>query len=312
MKTRAAGLVFGVLSLVGLVFLFFGGTGARSLRSFERLWDLGHVLLFFCGAQWALRAGLWAEARGRAVRVLAWAVALGALTELLQGFTGGDAQWGDLARDVVGAASGLAFFSPSSPSSVSPRPRGAGGWEVAAAVCLFLSFVPLVRALWDEHSADRDFPILSDLEGWGERERWEGNADLSLSGRVHRSGLRALRVKLGTEEYSGAFLVRFPGDWRGYSRLRFSVFNPDRDTLALECRLHDEAHDRRGRRYDDRFNARIVARPGWTDFDIPLAGVARAPKSREFDLGRVKGFGVFSARLPSPRSIFLDAVRLER
>ncbi|MBI5014654.1 MAG: hypothetical protein HZB55_04085 [Deltaproteobacteria bacterium] len=309
---KAPARMLGAVVLIGTILLFAGGPGPEASRSAGRLWDLGHVVLFFSAVQWVLRS----SGRGRAMDparrgalVLLAAVAFGAATELLQAAVGGDAEWGDLARDVLGAAAGLTFFSPAPflPSRALRR-----SLRTLVLLLLAAASAPAAAALWDEASARRAFPVLSDLEGPFELSRWTGSARLSVSEGVSRSGRQSLRLDLGTEEYSGAFLRHFPGDWRGYRALRFRLYNPASAPLALTCRVHDEEHQQGDQASEDRFNTRIVAHRGWTDVEIPLAVVQAAPKGRFLDLGRIRGVRFFATRLEAPRTLYLDALRLER
>jgi len=43
-----------------------------------------------------------------------------------------------------------------------------------------------------------------------------------------------------------------------------------------------------------------------------LREVAAAPKGRTMDLARLRQVGIFASRLPEPRAIYLDSVRLVR
>ncbi|MBE0618205.1 MAG: hypothetical protein IH608_09810 [Proteobacteria bacterium] len=173
--------------------------------------------------------------------------------------------------------------------------------------------LPLARALTDEVSARRHFPVLADFEDARELERWTGVACFEQSSDVARAGTQSLRVRLGTEHYSGVALHYFPGDWRGFRALRLSLYRPDDDPLlVLVCRIHDAAHRERGQAYADRFNRRIHLAAGWNDVEIPLAEIRDAPRGREMDLGRIEGVGLFAVALPEPRVVYLDDVHLVR
>ncbi|MGB8719066.1 MAG: hypothetical protein WCD46_07125, partial [Desulfobacterales bacterium] len=140
--------------------------------------------------------------------------------------------------------------------------------------------------------------------------RWNGSAARTLSGEVFRDGRRSLEISLTCDTYSGVGLKYFPRDWRGYSALEFSVFNPGTAPLALTCRVHDRTHTTARQRYSDRFNRRITIKPGWNDISIALEEIRRAPLTRPMDLSRIDGLGLFSVRLPTPVTVYLDRVRL--
>ncbi|MBD3222775.1 hypothetical protein GF314_16210, partial [bacterium] len=149
-------------------------------------------------------------------------------------------------------------------------------------------------------------PVIAELEHPGEVARWSG--DVALTDTVAAHGRACLAVRLGTDTYSGTGTMRLPHDWRGYDRLLFEVHNPDTTALKLTLRINDRVHDQRS---EDRFNTRIIARPGWTHVEVPLASVRTAPAGREMDMSDVLQVFIFATRLPEPRTIHLDHVRLE-
>lgn len=308
-ETRGTTAVLALATAGLTLLLFLGGPGERAPRSLGHFWDLGHVALFFCGTLLALRA--WpalAEmpAGRRWARVLAGAAALGALTEVLQARLSRTPDLDDLWRDLLGSAAALALGSRTLPGVARVPLSG------VVALALGAPCLPLARALIDEATARRQFPLLADFEAAGELGRWAGEAQVARSAEVARTGAQSLRVHLGTERYSGVALRHFPGDWRGFRALRFSLYLPEGPPLDLVCRVHDAAHRGRGQAYADRFNRKISVAVGWNDVEIPLAEVRGAPRGRELDLARVEGVGLFAVSLPEPRVVYLDGVRLTR
>ncbi len=73
----------------------------------------------------------------------------------------------------------------------------------------------------------RNFPILADFESAGELGRWSGSARFFRSNQQAIRGSYALRVDMGTEQYSGVSLNYFEGDWRGFNTLSIDVFNAE-------------------------------------------------------------------------------------
>jgi hypothetical protein len=116
---------------------------------------------------------------------------------------------------------------------------------------------------------------------------------------------------LDTSLYSGVALVYFPRDWRGYHFLSLEALNPSSEEIDITCRIHDLRHEEGEQRYEDRFNKAFRLRSGWNHFRVDLEEVARAPAGRTLDLGTIRAVGIFATRLSTPRTIFLDHIRLE-
>ncbi len=120
-----------------------------------------------------------------------------------------------------------------------------------------------------------------------------------------------MKVVMNTDAYSGVALKYFPGNWEGYRFFQFSVFNPDNDELKIICRIHDRRHTQGQQKYKDRFNRSFSILQGWHTITIPLNQVKQAPENREMDMQRIQGVGIFVVRLPHPRTIYIDDVRLK-
>ena len=299
-----------VLAAVMAAFLFIGGPGYYSPRSFARAWDLGHIALFFLLTELLLQ--LWRQqGRNHSAGIVWWTLTatllVGALVELLQSRFGRLPDAGDVARDLLGTLLALAFRrQPAAGEKLWPRRLG----QIAALLMLGAALVPPARALLDEYRAAAAFPLLGSFETAAELDRWTGDASTARVGEVYRDGKMSLEIALTTATYSGVHLKYFPRDWRGYDALQFSVFNPGRAPLALTCRVHDRAHIANGQHYSDRFNRRLTIRPGWNDLAIPLEDIRLAPDGRVMDLSRIGGVGLFGVRLFAPAVVYLDRMRL--
>ena len=49
---------------------------------------------------------------------------------------------------------------------------------------------------------------------------------------------------------------------------------------------------------------------GWQSISIPLDQVKTAPENRQMDLRQIQGVGIFAVRLPRPRTLYIDNVKL--
>jgi hypothetical protein len=287
-----------------------GGPGYHSSRSLIAVWDLGHILAF---SLWSYLLLTW-KPLGEASPARQWGIVLlfclvaGGATEGIQSLLGQDTSLGDLLRDVAGGVITLSWFVPSSRTVSRGVRRTVRG---LSASFLLLACLPLAVALCDEGIARAQFPLLSDFETPFEKDRWGGGARSSVDRSVARHGKASLRVEMDTSLYSGVSFVYFPRNWTGYRFLNLGVLNPSSEGIKITCRIHDRRHEEGEQRYEDRFNKGFRLRPGWNDLRIDLGEVARAPVGRTMDLGEIRVVGLFASRLPAPRTMFVDYVRLE-
>jgi len=292
--------------------LFFLGDGQYGLRSLNRLWDLGHIPAFGLFAymlvtRWKRLA---ASRFGTQLLVVLGGMALlGLGIELVQLRIGRMFSWLDLRKNMIGAAMGLLCCAPAAKEL--PKALHWGLKFVFIALVLWEA-APVGRALFDEIAARRQFPLLCGLETPFERERWSGDGRYFVQHQVYSQGRASLGVVLGTDTYSGVALSYFPRDWRGYTFLSIDVFNPDPEPLDLTCRVNDTAHNHRGYHYEDRFNRTYHLNPGWQTIAIPLEEIRNAPRQRPMQMAAIDNFAIFAIRLPRPRTIYIDNVRLHR
>ena len=183
---------------------------------------------------------------------------------------------------------------------------------LAVAVGLVLSVKPLAVSLSDEYAIKNQFPVLADFEATEEITRWRSPKQITLQDKIVRHGQHAARIQLSTRKYSGVSLAYFQENWKGYSTLHFSVYNPEHDVLKLYCRIHDALHRTLGSAYKDRFNTVFTVPFGWHDLSIDLDQVAATPACRTMEMGHIRGLSLFVIQQPRARSIYLDHIYLER
>lgn len=298
-----------VVALLCLLLLFVGGPQRYFQRSHESLWGLGHVL---CFAVWSIlflkwKSG-WSFVR-QFVMVMVLTLVLGVGIEVIQVRIGRNFDLGDILNNMTGSFLVLAFFNTVRHGLSRARLLLL---QVFALLFLGIALFPLGRALFYEQLATSQFPLLADFEAAAELDRWEGNADLSVSRDFVSHGDFSLKVDLNTDRYSGTFLRYFPEDWRNFKVLTFDLYNPSEEDLRLTCRVHDRFHADSGNAYTDRFNRTFSIPPGWTQIDLSLEQIADAPKDRLLDLEYVAGMGLFVTEQNEPKAFYLDHVRLRQ
>lgn len=310
---RTTALFLTMLLLIGLPFFFFGGPGYHSSRSFQSTWDLGHILFFAVLScllnLYLCRRYRYLSAWFRFVLIFSVVFVIGLTVELLQMGNGNRTPSVlDMLRNQLGCLFAYAFLLKQESRRVPWR------WlfRVTVLLLLLLAVWPLTRALIDENLAARQFPVLSDFETPFERYRWVNTRQLRQEADVVRHGRKAARVQLSTAKFSGVSLFYFPGDWRGYERVQWSVYNPQTEPLELHCRIHDNQHKEHGYEFNDRFNQQFNLKPGWNDLAVSLEKVQHSPKDRLMDLQHIEGFGIFVIQQKVPLEIYLDHVHLSK
>jgi len=292
------------------VLLFAGGPDYYSPRSFKNIWDLGHILFFSVLSYLILLSWSKNERMSlllQAFSILFIALFLGTLIEIVQAGSRRSPDVLDATRNVIGCLLTLSFLMPSKKTfpKFLLRPL-----QAITILLLIAALFPAVKSISDEIVALRQFPVLSDFETPFEIGRWSGNAKLSIDNDIHFHGGSSLKVFLKTSNYSGAGLRYFPGNWSNYKYLHLNIFNPSNEPLKITCRIHDRRHTEGIQVYNDRFNRSQVLLKGWNQIAIPLDQVENAPKTRKLDLRKVQKMAVYVYRLPQPRVIYIDDVRL--
>ncbi|CBL43603.1 hypothetical protein HDN1F_00200 [gamma proteobacterium HdN1] len=318
------------LILLAMAFgLFFQAPVDSGGRWLNAVWNYGHVVLF---AGWAYVLGNFRADGGGSGRIrpswwgaLFWVVVLvvlGGLIEWLQALTGRDGEWGDVFADCAGSVFGLSISRYGRALIGSGRARfgryalacvvlGASGWQV------FVQSVDGVVRL-------ATFPVL-----------YSPNALFAVAGRLDLHNLHVMRVNqksvaavyennglhdraedaqlLKVEflpgRYSTLAIDTLRPDWRGYDTLVWRWYSVE-GGLVLRCRAHDVAHEFGGFESKDRFGGRYRLTQGWTEIEIPLESIQRAPAKRLMDLSNMRSVACFTSHLGSPKVAYLSAVFL--
>ncbi len=294
---------FAPVILLGVApLMLVGGPTPVSHPLYPAIWNLGHVAYFGLLTVYLRSVWPWLRGEPALVRLLALnlaVLAVGILVETAQSGGGRQPGWHDIWRNHLGVLGAWSL------TGGGPARGRRVAWILLAG--LFAGELAIIGQVAHTHwSIQGQLPVIAALEHPRDVARWSG--DVALTDTVAAHGRACLAVRLTTTTYSGTGTRRLPHDWRGYDGLVFELHNPRPDTLKLTLRINDRRHDQR---YEDRFNTRVLARPGWTRVRIPLADVRRAPRDREMDMSDIFQLGIFATRLPGPRTIHLDHVRLE-
>ncbi len=239
--------------------------------------------------------------------ILVITLLLGIAIELMQHGTARIPDTGDVLRDLTGSLLVLVFGSLG--AKVQPVSRRLS-LQFGVLMLALVQLWPVTKSLIDEAIARHQFPLLSGFETPVELDRWAGSAGLSVETIASISQDKLLKLSLGTDQYSGAALSYFNGNWAFARALKISLYNPDASPLHITCRIHDLQHADGDEEYDDRFNSSFLLMQGWSHIEIDLDEVEESPASRSMDMSRIRGLGVFVVSLPAPRILYLDEIRL--
>ena len=281
------------------------------LRSTEAFWNLGHAALFFLFGHLVYtvypslgRSPLSRQVMLTAGMVVAAAGGIELAQNLIPGRTSGFA-------DIVVSLAGAGVYV----SLHNRQKTGICFLFHAGIICLALFAAwPCIKAVSDEIIAKKQFPLLAGFETPFEKSRFEPNsAGLAISTQKASTGNRSLKIRLRRQTYSGVSLQYMPRNWKGFSSLNFSVYNPQDHPVRLTVRIHDKKHEKQpAQLLSDRFNRFFPLAPqNWTPVSIPLEDVHNAPLSRGLNLARVQTVGFFTTHPPEPCTLFIDSIRLD-
>jgi len=291
--------------LLLLPFFVIGGPSPIDSPLYSQIWNLGHLVFFalFTLYLWHVIPVLRRRQDWLALLVLSlFAFVFGLFIEAVQSQFSRDPDWHDVRRNLIGVW--LAWFL-----LLRPPHRFHRMGMVGAIALLIFELGLITRVGIEAWRVDHSLPVIADLEHPNEADYWGANTERSTEHSSH--GEYSAKVSLDTTQYSGSGPNRFPQDWRGYESLFFDIFNPDSTVLKMTLTIGDRTHYENGYRFEDRFNGRLLAEPGWNGYRVPLADIENAPADRPMDMKQVVTLGIFATRLPAPRVIYIDHLRLE-
>ena len=303
---RGAGIL--TLILVALMVVVYMPELTYHSRTLARMHNFAHVPLFvlvsvLLAAIWP--GGLFRDGRPRPLPMLRlWLVAVmaGGLVELMQGRQGRIPELFDVLSDGAGALVGLLLVSA----------RVSGRWRavlVAITLVTGLFAYPMVLSAWDEAWAHRQFPLIADLEGRFQADRFGGaHSRLQRIADPENAGNHVLEVRYLPGLFPRFDLRDLPRDWSPYSAFTFTAINPGPEPFFLLVRVDDIHHDNRPA---DRYLLRLTLKPGRHSIQIPLAAVATAPDTRPMDMTAIYQVIFYSYNLEEDRVMLFDDFRLE-
>ena len=302
-----------LLFAVGIISMLVPASqpGPHAFRWMAEISVAGHMLVFFLGAYlvYAYIPKFSAKPFAAQIFLVVSAVLVtGSAIEGAQSFIPGRSP--SLVDITANAAGAMVFLS------VKNIPRTRSHFVLFFSTIALAAFLltPFFKSLADELIAYKQFPLLAGFETPFEAHRFIcGTGRFSISDEHAYSGSRSLRVRFGTQIYSGIALEYMPGNWQGYSEFQLAVYNPAERQVTLHLRIHDKTHSKAERMiYADRFNRTFSLAPKqWNEISIPLAHIENAPKNRRLNMKEIDSIGFFVAREPESVTLYIDYIRLE-
>jgi hypothetical protein len=269
--------------------------------------DLLHAPTFAV-VTWVANRVLLGPAGSFRSRILLGGVVLGIATllEVCQAWFGRDGSVRDGWANALGILAGTLVALPKRPSAKARSawiPRGVAVLCLAAA-----SFGPLLTILdWVEQRST--FPLLASFETRRELTRWSEFHSRMARSREHVThGNWGLAATWLPARYPAVILRDPPADWSGYQTLAMDLYVEPGPETTVTITVADGKHNRDPK---DRYHLNFRTSGGTIPIRIPLAEVAKGPRSRELDLTDIAWLGVGADPVTAPRRMGLDYVRLE-
>lgn len=305
--TRLSGFTVGLLSVVCIILLLWGGIDTNN-RLLTQLWDIGHVVAFFCWTVLLSRLTFCKALSFNKFMLVAvfCTIIAGTSIEVLQLIRSSAFSIGDLVKDATGTALALSiigYFRKEAKVVLK-------AFIVIVSLILSLfSFKALTMTIYDEIQMYSEFPVLVDFRDTLQQQRMYA-LDMKIVRSVDNAALKVLQLNFNTDNYSGFALQHFVANWSNYDHISLKIYRQQNTSLTLHCRINDRQHDREGYNYQDRFNQQYILSQGWNIIDIPLQTVKESPGNRELNLAQVSHLGCFVISQPARQTIYLDTITL--
>ena len=289
-----------IVVVVAFPFFFLGGSTEASSNLMYAIWDCGHLVFFI--AIVAILSKKFDVNKWKVALLISVAVFIGGgLIELIQAYIGRDGSWSDLLRDMTGTWLGIFWLQ-----------RGSL-WSWAGRLIAIVLLIPNLTTLFYEARFQlnliHQFPVLAGFESSIETY---GHRAAERSSEFHTEGQYSLRVDLTTRQYTGIVFNRLINDWSQHKALAFDIYNKGSDAFTMIVRVNDAQHNLYGWARQDRFNRELHLEPGWNHFSFAMEDILNAPQKRKMDLTKITWMEIFvGTKLPAPRSIYIDNVRLD-
>ena len=297
--------IYLAIFVYGFLFLHQAGIGNRIVNE---LWDLCHIIAYAILLVFVIRLSRTYASLSLFYQFFLAAIIaslLGMLIEFIQLYTGRTFSLHDVLLNVVGALTAVAL--------VSPKVKAVNGLTakvIRLAVILSLLMVSKNAIIfgYDGYEAYRQFPVLFDLSSPFELTRWRGQMVKYDSGEFENS--KVLRAEFLPTRYSTLIFDHFPRDWTGFKQIELDIYNPQSVDVKLHIRIHDLAHYEGISPYSDRYNSKLILKPGWNTEIISLDDIRLSPRKRQMDMRRIHQLMLFFPNISAAKTLLIRRISL--
>lgn len=299
--------------LLAFVALFFIPLPAESLWWREAI-NSSHTLLFFI-LSFVIYHSIVRRYRSPnkiiiGIVVLFGGLLLGTVIEILQGLTQRESSLSDVYRDFYGISAALCLVGFINVKGFHDKKLTAVIYMFVGIAFLLSGLMPLIKLSWHYIERDSAFPVIVDFNAdWSSSFVRFNNAEMikvSAEDRNKPDGFYP--VQFGRGKYPGISVIEPEPDWSDYHELHVKIFSNDERNIDLILRVHDRQHNQD---HDDRFNKKLLIRPGQNEFEIALSQIQRGPAHRQLDLKNIAGLILFASRPQQPVQIEIGNIYLE-
>ena len=272
----------------------------------------GHTLIFIV-ISFVIYSQLTVKAPTMGVRaayffVIVAGVMFGVVIEVVQGLVGRDTSWDDLYKNLFGLMAGLmliaAYYQKGSSSCKKQF------FYVLTAFCIvLLGALPLFQLSGHYIQRMNAFPVIVDFSA-----EWSGSfvrfnkAEMELRSGKAGDNDSLFRIRFDAGSFPGVSIIEPSPDWSAYRNLRFKVGSGSYVNTDLFLRIHDKNHDYN---YQDRFNKKLVIRPGLNEIVISLAQIKKGPLNRDLDLTNVAELIIFMSKVEKSQLLEISNIYLD-
>jgi glycosyl hydrolase family 42 (putative beta-galactosidase) len=152
--------------------------------------------------------------------------------------------------------------------------------------------------------------LLDDFETEASLARWQGSVKISTAHPAH--GKNCLEVQF--HSHSGVLTTSLQeGNWTGYDRLLFDVYNPKTTPIILSFRLYDAVGgDGADVAPHDLYRAdrKLFLGSEWTHVEVVLKNLETSSELRSIALDQIRRLTIFADAETHPLTVFFDNFRL--
>jgi VanZ family protein len=247
----------------------------------------------------------------RLIIVAGASFAAGIVIELVQPFIGRSASFSDIYYNFIGICSGALLFLAINAGKKQFAKKAA--LSITAAFLLASSLTVPAMGYYTYAKRDGLLPVLLDFEESWQRRLWRagGGAHASVVDAPEGwdDGSKVVRIDYPKRTYPGFTIKHVSPDWTSYNSLHFSVFSKLEVTKELTLRVNDRAHIHQ---YHDRYNGRILVRPGLNHIKIDINLIKSAPRDRNMQMHDIAELALFAVKPNETFSLYFDDFRLEK